>query len=185
MQINERIRIVREYRNKTQKDLGIELGFPDKSAAIRIAQYESGTRLPKKDTAIAISKALNCNFINFYDGPDLGEAERTMMNFFWLEESISGSMYIFQLQRYNDKNDLRVAYGMFNDYQLNSVYPPVALAFDYNLINDFMREWAYHFSERQNKQISNNEYFEWKLNWPYTCDDGGRFQPSIHWRKSR
>ena len=37
MQINERIRKVREYRDITQKDLGIELGFPDKSAAVRIA----------------------------------------------------------------------------------------------------------------------------------------------------
>lgn len=39
--------------------------------------------------------------------------------------------------------------------------------------------------ETLRKVASNNEYFEWKLNWPYTCDDGERFQPSIHWRKSR
>ena len=182
MQISECIRIVRKYRGITQKDLGIELGFPYKSTAVRIAQYENGARIPKKETDIAISNALNCNFINFYDGSDLGEAKRTMMDFFWLEESLSGSMYVFQLQRYNNKDDLRVAHEMFNDYQCNSVFPLVALAFDYNLINDFMREWAYHFNERQKKEISYDEYFEWKLNWSFTCDDGGRFEPSIKWR---
>ena len=113
----------------------------------------------------------------------MSEAECIMMDFFWLEENMGGSLYIFQLQRYNDKDDIRIAHGMFNDYQYDGVFPPVALALNYNKINDFMREWAYHFSERQKKEITADEYFEWKLNWPFTCDDGGRFEPSIHWRK--
>lgn len=183
MQISERIKKVREYRNIKQKDLGVAIGFPATSAAVRIAQYENGTRMPKKETALAISKVLQCNYINFYDGTDLSEAERIMLDFFWLEESMSGSLYIFQLQKYNDKEDERIAHGMFNDYQYDGVFPPVALAFNYNKINDFMREWAFHFQERQKKEISDAEYFEWKLNWPFTCDDGGRFEPSIHWRK--
>lgn len=182
MQISERIKKVREYRNIKQKDLGVAIGFPAASAAVRIAQYESGSRIPKKETAIAISKILKCNYINFYDGADLSEAEKLMMDFFWLEESMGGSLYIFQLQRYNDKEDTRIAHGMFNDYQYDGVFPPVALAFNYNKINDFMREWAFHFDERQKKDISREEYFEWKLNWPFTCDDGGRFEPSHQWR---
>ena len=98
MQISERIKKVREYRNIKQKDLGVAIGFPATSASVRIAQYENGSRMPKKETAIAISKVLQCNYINFYDGADLSEAERIMMDFFWLEESMSGSLYIFQLQ---------------------------------------------------------------------------------------
>lgn len=183
MQINERIKRVREYRKITQKELGLALGGTEKSAAVRIGQYETGARIPKKESAIALSKALNCNYINFYNGSDLSEAERIMMDFFWLEETMTGSLYIFQLQRYNDKSDIRIAHGMFNDYQYDGVFPPVALALNYNKINDFMREWAYHFNERQKKEISADEYFEWKLNWPFTCDDGGRFEPSIQWRK--
>lgn len=185
MQISERIKKVREYRNIKQKDLGVAIGFPATSAAVRIAQYENGTRMPKKETAIAISKVLQCNYINFYDGADLSEAERIMMDFFWLEESVQGALYIFQLQKYNDKEDSRIAYGMFNDYQYDGVFPPVAMAFNYNKINDFMREWAIHFQERQKKEISDAEYLEWKLNWPFTCDDGGRFEPSIHWRNNK
>lgn len=80
-------------------------------------------------------------------------SERIMMDFFWLEETMSGSLYIFQLQRYNNKDDVRIAHGMlFNDYQYDGVFPPVALALNYNKINDFMREWAYHFNERQKKK---------------------------------
>lgn len=184
MQIGERIKKIREFRDITQKDLGVDLGFPANSAAVRIAQYENGSRIPKKETAIAISQKLRCNYINFYDGSDLGEAERIMMDFFWLEESVSGSIYIFQLQKYNDKMDNRVAHGMYNDHQYGGVYPPVAIALNYNMVNDFMREWAIRFQELTDKAITADEYFEWKINWPSTCDDGGRFEPSINWRNA-
>jgi len=185
MHIAERIKRVREFRTVTQKDLGIALGFPENSAAVRIAQYENGSRVPKKETAQAISEKLQCNYINFYDNADMGNVNRIMMNFFWLEELLCDSMYVFQLQKYNDKEDKRIAYGMYNDYQYDGVFPPVAIALNYNLINDFMREWAFRFQELREKGITRDEYFEWKLNWPFTCDDGGRFEPSIHWRKAK
>ena len=44
MQINERIKRIREYRNMTQKELGIALGSTEKSAAVRVGQYETGAR---------------------------------------------------------------------------------------------------------------------------------------------
>ena len=46
MAIGERIRFIRNLRGMTQKYLGIEIGFPEKTADIRMAQYESGTRSP-------------------------------------------------------------------------------------------------------------------------------------------
>lgn len=185
MQIGERLKLIREFRNIKQKELGVALGYPPKSAAVRIAQYESCSVAPKKETAIAISKILKCNYINFYYGTDLGKAERFMMDLFWMEESAGTSLYVFQLEKYNDKTDERTVYGMVNDYQYSGVFPPIALAFDYSLVNDFMREWAIRFKELSDKEITREEYFEWKLNWPFTCDDGGRFEPSIHWRKTK
>lgn len=178
----ERLKQIREFRNIKQKELGMALGYPPKSAAVRIAQYESCSVAPKKETAIAISEILKCNYINLFYGTDLGKAERFMFDLFWMEELVGSSLYIFQLEKYNDKNDKRVVHGMVNDYNYKGVFPPVALAFDYNLANDFMREWAIRFNELSNKEITRDEYFEWKLNWPFTCDDGGRFEPSIQWR---
>ena len=47
MAIGERIRFIRNLRGMTQKWLGIAVGLPERTADIRMAQYESGTRTPK------------------------------------------------------------------------------------------------------------------------------------------
>jgi transcriptional regulator with XRE-family HTH domain len=44
MAIGERIRFFRNLKGMTQKFLGVKVGFPEKTADIRLAQYESGTR---------------------------------------------------------------------------------------------------------------------------------------------
>ena len=49
MAIGERIRFFRNLRGMTQKYLGTIVGFPEKTADIRMAQYESGSRTPKAD----------------------------------------------------------------------------------------------------------------------------------------
>ena len=49
MAIGERIHFFRNLRGMTQKYLGLKVGFPERSADIRMAQYESGKRTPKED----------------------------------------------------------------------------------------------------------------------------------------
>ncbi len=49
MAIGERIRFFRNLRGMTQKYLGTLVGFPERSADVRLAQYETGTRTPKAD----------------------------------------------------------------------------------------------------------------------------------------
>ena len=49
MAIGERIHFFRLLRGMTQKFLGMSVGFPEKSADVRLAQYETGTRTPKTD----------------------------------------------------------------------------------------------------------------------------------------
>ena len=58
MAIGERIRFIRNLRGMTQKLLGTAIGFPEKTADIRLAQYESGTRTPKEDITVALANAL-------------------------------------------------------------------------------------------------------------------------------
>ena len=48
MNTGTKIRELRMIRGMTQKQLGIAMGFTERSADIRIAQYESGKRYPKK-----------------------------------------------------------------------------------------------------------------------------------------
>lgn len=49
MAIGERIRFFRNLKGMTQKYLGMQVGFQEKTADIRMAQYESGSRTPKAD----------------------------------------------------------------------------------------------------------------------------------------
>ena len=49
MSIGERIHFFRTRIGMTQKYLGLRAGFSEKTADIRIAQYESETRVPKED----------------------------------------------------------------------------------------------------------------------------------------
>ena len=59
MAIGERIRFIRNLRGMTQKYLGTLVGFPEKTADIRMAQYEAGTRTPKEDLTKALAAALD------------------------------------------------------------------------------------------------------------------------------
>ncbi len=54
MAIGERIHFFRLLRGMTQKYLGMALGFPEKSADVRLAQYETGSRSPKADLTAAL-----------------------------------------------------------------------------------------------------------------------------------
>ena len=59
MAIGERIHFFRTMQGMTQKYLGMMLGFPEKSADVRLAQYEMGTRSPKAEITAALAQALD------------------------------------------------------------------------------------------------------------------------------
>ena len=59
MAIGERIHFFRLLRGMTQKYLGMSLGFPEKSADVRLAQYETGSRTPKADLTAALAEVLD------------------------------------------------------------------------------------------------------------------------------
>ena len=33
-------------------------------------------------------------------------------------------------------------------------------------------------------EITREEYFEWKINWPQTCDGCRKYEPKKQWRKN-
>lgn len=39
---------------------------------------------------------------------------------------------------------------------------------DYGLVNEFLREWCLRKEQLKNGEISEDEYFEWKINWSAT-----------------
>ena len=54
--IGERIRFFRNLRGMTQKYLGMQVGFPEKTADIRMAQYECGSKTPKADLTNSLAE---------------------------------------------------------------------------------------------------------------------------------
>ncbi len=53
-----RLKSLRKSRGMTQQELGLAVGFSPTSADVRIAQYESGSRLPKADISRKIAQAM-------------------------------------------------------------------------------------------------------------------------------
>jgi len=51
------------------------------------------------------------------------------------------------------------------------------------LLDDFLKEWQQRKKDLADGVISKAEYMEWKVNWPQTCDDCGKFEPKKQWRK--
>jgi len=59
MAIGERIKFLRNLRGMTQKYLGMAIGFDERTADVRMAQYESGTRTPKEKLISDIAVVLD------------------------------------------------------------------------------------------------------------------------------
>ena len=61
-------------------------------------------------------------------------------------------------------------------------HPPVGMWFNYGVLNDFMKEWILRKEELKSGEITRDEYFEWKINWPQTCDGCGKYESKKQWR---
>ena len=115
-----------------------------------------------------------------------GSAEDFMRTFFWLDEDSPGAIRLFQLVRNPGRagaaDDTAVRYNDSDDWP---AHPPVGMYFQYGLVDEFMREWLFRQQELHAGEITRDEYFEWKLNWPHTCDDGLESEYYIPWRKNK
>ena len=85
MAIGERIHFFRLMRGMTQKYLGTAVGFPERSADVRLAQYETGTRKPKAELTSALAQALDVA-PQALDVPDIDSYIGLMHALFTLED---------------------------------------------------------------------------------------------------
>lgn len=86
MAIGERIHFFRLLRGMTQKYLGMALGFPEKSADVRLAQYETGSRTPKADLTAALAEVLDVS-PHALSVPDIDSYVGLMHTLFTLEDN--------------------------------------------------------------------------------------------------
>ena len=133
--------------------------------------------VPKADMLLKIASTLKCNY-KALDDYSLGSAEDIIETLFWLEES-SVSPSAKHFPEYQAPNHLIRLATMtpvtkdadvtltYNDNEYIASGAPVAVTFEYGLVNDFLLEWNEMKQKLEQGEITPNEYFEWKITWPH------------------
>ena len=166
MAVGDRIKRVRNFRGMTMKELGMAVGFDEKSADVRIAQYENNSRKPKEELMRKIAAALDVS-VAYLEDPTMNDAEGILHALFELDDQYPWMHLVETVD--NTDADLP--------------HKRVAVCFDYNILDSFMAEWMLRKQQLRRREITREEYQEWKLNWPSTAVDCGKFKPKKAWRK--
>ncbi len=145
MAIGERIRYFRNLRGMTQKWLGISVGFPEKTADIRMAQYESGTRTPKSDLTNALAETLEVS-PSALNVPDIENYVGVMHTLFAMED-----LYGLRIDKLSDEVCIRLD----KDKGIEFI----------NMLEMFT-SWQEQAEKFRNDEISKEEYDQWRYNYP-------------------
>ena len=84
MSIGLRIRALRMKKGLTQRQLGVMLGFNESNADVRVAQYETDSRIPREDLLERIANVLDVD-VSFLN-PDIRNPIGKMQLLFSLED---------------------------------------------------------------------------------------------------
>ena len=145
MAIGERIRYIRNLRRVTQKWLGTAVGFDEKTADIRIAQYESGTRTPKEKLTSEIANALEVR-PQALDVPDIGSYVGLAHTLFALED-----LYGIRISDIDGELCLRL---------------DKTKGITYLSMFDIFSAWQREAEKLKNGEITKEEYDAWRYNYP-------------------
>ena len=80
-----KLKHLRQKNHLPQKELGMALGFPEDSADVRIAQYETDTRKPRDEILVKMAKTLNVP-LDILTVPVLSEPKEYEAASFWMHE---------------------------------------------------------------------------------------------------
>ena len=155
MAIGERIHFFRTMRGMTQKYLGMALGFPEKSADVRLAQYENGSRTPKADVTAALAQVLDVS-PKALDVPDIDSYIGLMHTLFTLEDR-----YGLHIDEADGEVCLKV------DVRKNK---------DAVQLHEMLRAWRQVAALLKAGEITQDEYDRWRYRYP-------EFDTSGQWHK--
>ena len=145
MAIGERIHFFRSMRGMTQKYLGQLMGFPEKSADVRLAQYETGTRTPKADLINSLANALDVSPLAL-SVPDIDSYLGLMHTLFTLEDR-----YGLKIDEADGEVFLKV------DVRKNK---------DAARLHEMLCSWQQAAAMLEAGEISKEDYDEWRYYYP-------------------
>ncbi len=171
MTIGEKIKRIRQHRKMTQKELGDAVGL----TANRIAQYEMGYRVPKDTLVEKFVEALKVSRESLLENN--GMAVTVLEQLFWLDEEAPGIIQLVETDRSQTPYNAKLGFSLrYDDNDNWPTHPPVALWFDFTMLDDFLRDWAKMQRLLREGIISQEDYFEWKICWPDSTEDGERYR---------
>ena len=145
MAIGERIRYFRSLRGMTQKYLGMRVGFPERTADIRMAQYEAGTRTPKADLVEALAYVLDVS-PQALTVPDIDTDYGLMHTLFALEDRRG-----FRIGEIDGEICLRLDKSDWNKF--HSMF-------------DMWNAWRKEAAKLEAGEITKEEYDHWRYTYP-------------------
>ena len=145
MATGERIHFFRNLRGMTQKYLGLMVGFPERSADIRLAQYESETRTPKAEITEKLASVLDVS-PKAIDLPDIDSYIGLMHTFFALEDR-----YGLKIGEIDGELCLRLDKTKVTEYQ--------------NMF-EMLYSWRQIAAKLEAGEITKEEYDRWRYRYP-------------------
>lgn len=152
MAIGERIRFFRNLRGMTQRYLGTVVGFPEKTADIRMAQYESGSRTPKADLTNNLAEVFGIS-ASALTVPDIDSYIGLMHTLFTLEDR-------YGLTIVKTENGV-------------SMYADPRKGTDAAELSEMLNAWAEQSEKYHNGDINRDEYDKWRYNYPKYDETSG------------
>lgn len=152
MAIGERIRFFRNLRGMTQKYLGTVVGFPEKTADIRMAQYESGSRTPKADLTESLAGVLGVSPLAL-SVPNIDSYLGLMHTLFTLEDR-----YGLTVEKGENGVSLRVDPRKGKDSAE---------------LSEMLNAWAEQAEKYRKGDISREDYDKWRYNYPKYDESSG------------
>lgn len=155
MAIGNRIKLFRNMRNLTQKELGAKVGFPFNATDVRIAQYESEKRIPKDDMVNKLASILNVSPAAI-KVPEIDTYVGVMHTLFALEDT-------FGIKVNKIGGELCISLDKTNSAYLSMF--------------EMLNSWQMEYEKFQNGEITKKEYDYWRYNYPKV--EAERFKQDI------
>lgn len=158
MSFGQRLKRIRNHRDLTMKQLGTKINIPERQADVRISQYESDHKTPRKDIIEKLANILDVNEFAL-DTPDLTTnygAIFTMFEYYYTyglhPVKIDGKIYL--------ELDKNIA--------------------DSSFIKD-LNEWYDTYESFQAGNITKEQFIDWMLKYPEFSTNYANPLPREEW----
>ena len=145
MILGERIKRIRTFRGLTQRELGLKLGYEERNADVRVAQYESGSRTPKTDLTNKLAEVFGVS-ASALTIPDIDSYNGLMHTLFVMED-----LYGLRIDKLDGELCIRLDKGMGTNYI--SMF-------------EMFSAWQEKAEKLKNGEITKEEYDYWRYNYP-------------------